>query len=216
MMLYMDSKVFKNEFLVNEKDNDILKYQYVIISNRIHKRGSSMRNIISYTSLLYPSGSVMGHVDVRDMEDAYYEQLDECITSIAILVNGCIEEDMDIIFICTHQEMKWELKYLQLLAEYIYERLGYPVYDYTLYANNAHRKLKYDKNSVKKKCKKIIEKDKKRMIKKNMESEQGQAANLKMFSKLDKKAMKKELKSRGLYVKGMSKSEMIDTYDVYQ
>ena len=165
MMLYMDSKVFKNEFLVNEKDNDILKYQYVIISNRIHKRRSSMRNIISYT-LLYPSGSVMGQVDVRDMEDAYYEQLDECITSIAILVNGCIEEDMDIIFICTHQEMKWELKYLQLLAEYIYERLGYPVYDYTLYANNAHRRLKYNKKSVKKKCKKIIEEDKKRKHKK--------------------------------------------------
>ena len=51
---------------------------------------------------------------------------------------------------------------------------------------------------------------------KNAKTEKGREDNLKIFSKFDKKAMKKELKSRGLYVKGMSKSEMIDTYEVYQ
>ena len=214
MMLFMDSKVFRNEFLVNEKDNDILKTQYVIISNRIRKRDPSFTNIVSFTSKLYPDQEVMCCKDARDMEDAYYNQLDKCCVSLAILVKGCVEEDMNIVFICNPQEMKFG--YIPLLAEYIYEKLGYPVYDYTLYAHDAHKKPRYDKKVVKKRYNKIIKKDKKETIRRNATTEKGQAANLKMFSKLNKKEMKKNLKSRGLYVKGMSKSEMIDTYEVYQ
>ena len=214
MILYMDSKTFRNEFLVNEKDNDILKYQYVIISNRIYIKDRKWTNIISYTSKLYPNNAVMCNVDKRDTEDAYREQLDTVRLTLAILVCGCIEEGMDIILMCNPQEMKWG--YMTLIAEYIYDTFGYPVYDYTLYANGEHRKLKYDKQEVLKKCKKIIKKDNKIKMMKNAETEKGRESNLKIFSKFDKKAMKKELKSRGLYVKGMSKSEMIDTYEVYQ
>ena len=214
MILYMDSKTFRNEFLVNEKDNDILKYQYVIISNRIYIKDRKWTNIISYTSKLYPDNTVMCNVNKHDTEDAYREQLDKARVTLAILVCGCIEEGMDIILMCNPQEMKWG--FMTWIAEYIYDTFGYPVYDYTLYANDEHRKLKYDKHEVLKKCKKIIKKDKKIKMMKNAETEKGRENNLKIFSKFDKKAMKKELKSRGLYVKGMSKSEMIDTYEVYQ
>ena len=52
MMFYTDSKTFQNEFLTSESDNDILKTQYVIISQRIRKHDGSFKNIAIMNAML--------------------------------------------------------------------------------------------------------------------------------------------------------------------
>lgn len=213
MMFIMDSKVFRNEFLTRERDKDILDTQYVIISTRIRKRDSKFMNICVYNSKLYPASSVLMCKTEEDMNDEYNEQLENELVVLATLVMGCIEEGYNIVFMCTEQESK--LNYLRYLSEFIYSRLGYPVYDYSLFINGRSRIMKWDENSVKKKCKKIIKQAKSKRFEENLRTEKGRKQNVKSFSQLSKKEMKKHLKSRSLYYDGMSKAEMIDTFEVY-
>ena len=49
MMFHMTSKVFQDIFLTNEKDQDILDAQYVLVSSRIRRRNANVENIISAT-----------------------------------------------------------------------------------------------------------------------------------------------------------------------
>lgn len=213
MMFIMDSKVFRNEFLTRERDKDILDTQYVIISTRIRKRDSKFMNICVYNSKLYPASSVLMCKTEEDMNDEYNEQLENELVVLATLVMGCIEEGYNIVFMCTEQESK--LNYLRYLSEFIYSRLGYPVYDYSLFVNGRNRIMKWDEKSVKKKCQKIIKQAKSKRFKENLKTEKGRKQNVKSFSQLSKKEMKKHLKSRSLYYDGMSKAEMIDTFEVY-
>lgn len=213
MMFIMDSKVFRNEFLTRERDKDILDTQYVIISTRIRKRDPKFMNICVYNSKLYPASSVLMCKTEEDMNDEYNEQLENELVVLATLVMGCIEEGYNIVFMCTEQESK--LNYLRYLSEFIYSRLGYPVYDYSLFVNGHSRIMKWDEKSVKKKCEKIIKQAKSKRFEENLKTEKGRKQNVKSFSQLSKKEMKKHLKSRSLYYDGMSKAEMIDTFEVY-
>ena len=213
MMFIMDSKVFRDEFLRLESDKDILNAQYVIISTRIRKRDPKFMNICIYNSKLYPTSSVLMSKTEEDMCDEYNEQLENELLVLATLVMGCIEEGYNIIFMCSHQESK--LKYLQYLSEFIYSRLGYPVYDYSLYVYGRSRNLKWNEKSVRKKCNKIISQAKHKRFKENLTTEKGRKQSVRTFAELSKKEMKKHLKSRDLYQEGMSKAEMIDTFEVY-
>lgn len=209
----MDSKVFRDEFLVNEDDDDILDMQYVIISNRIRKRDSKYKNIALYYNILYPNTQVLFRKTEEDFEEEYYKQLEENIAAIVTLVMACIDEGFNITFITTHREMK--LGFLQYLADFIYNRLGYPVYDYTLYANKRSRKMNWNKKNVKKQCEKILKKFKKERYRENLKTEKGREQNTRAFACLSKKEMIKELKSRNLYRDGMSKADMVEMYELF-
>ena len=114
MMVWLTSKVFQNVFLKEEKDSDILKAQYVIVSTRIRKR-EEQDNIISAQSILYPNASVCSALTDDDLRERYLNQLMGCKPFLATLIKGSIEEKYNIVFICTHKERK--LKYLQYLSE---------------------------------------------------------------------------------------------------
>ena len=212
MMFYMSSKTLQNVFLVNEKDKDILKAQYVLVSTRVRKRGE-YENIVSATNILFPSSSVCSAITLDDLRDRYFKQLDESTAFIAALIKGSIEENYNIIFLCSKREMK--LKYLQFLSEYIYIKFGYPVYDYNNYALGISKILKYNKKEVMHLCNGILNDAKNKQMMKDLNSERGRQKILKDYKKKDKSELKKILKNHGLYSKGMSKSEMIDTIEVF-
>lgn len=213
MMFWMTSKVFQNVFLDNETDNNILKAQYVIVSTRIRKSDASFKNILSVYNILYPDTQVLIRVTDEDVRNAYFEQLEEHKTFLASLIKGAIEENYNIIFMCTKSENK--LHYLQYLSEFIFMEFGYPVYEYKSYATGAISLIKYNKNKVLKKCNKLIRKSKEVQYQKDIKTEKGRERIKNDFSKLSKKEMIKNLKERDLYVDGMSKKEMLETFELF-
>lgn len=213
MMFVMNSKTFQNDFLTNEPDKDILKAQYVLVSTRIRKCDNDYDNIISARNYLYPDGDVMYRITDDDIRDAYFNQLDNNKPLLATLVLGCIDEGFNVIFMCSKSEDK--LHYLRYLAQYIYYTFDYPVYEYGDYSHNRIKLLNYNEKKVKKKCKKILEKAKKREREKNMRTEKGRNQIKNEFKELSKKEMIKELDKRDLYIDGMSKSEMVEMYELF-
>ena len=139
MMFYMTSKVFRDEFLVNERDNDILDAQYVIASTRIRRRDKSIKNIIIANAILYPDPDVCSSYSTEEFKEKYFDQLDKSKYFLATLIKGSIEEGYNIIFICSKNEGK--MKFLKYLSQFIYCEFDYPVYDYSTYANGSCRSI---------------------------------------------------------------------------
>lgn len=212
MMFWMDSKVFQNVFLVNEKDRDILKAQYVLVSTRIRKR-EHRDNIISGNSILFPNAHVCSALTDNDFRDRYMDQCSNSKPFIATLIKGSIEEGYNIIFICTKKENK--MKYLQYLSEFIYLEFGYTVYEYKLYANGALPLRSYKKDKIIKKCNKILNEAKDKNYEKEILTEDGRKRIIKDFKKMKKSDLRENLEKRNLYQKGMSKKDMIDMIETF-
>lgn len=212
MMFWMTSKVFQNDFLTNEKDNDILKAQYVIVSSRIRVRDRNMENII-VGNVLFPDHRVMAALTDEDLRDRYEAQLDDNIAFLCSLVKGSIEENFNIIFICTKNEN--QLHYLQYLADYIYMYFGYPVYEYHLYSIGASRLLSYDKRKIVKKCDETLDHVKSKQYKKMSGTKEGRKLIMKDYKEKSKDELKKILKKNNLYKKGMDKEDMLDMIEAF-
>lgn len=157
MLYYMSSKVFNKLFLNHESDKDILNCQYVLVSYRI-RAGGGRNNVVAYNGFYPVSEVLMMDKDSDRCKKAYYEQLDGLKNIIAILIKGSIEKKFNIIFMCSAKEYK--MGYMQLIAEYIYDKFGYPVYNYSDYVNCKCELIDFDKDKILKKCNKLIKKDK--------------------------------------------------------
>lgn len=213
MMFVMNSKVFQNHFLINEKDKDILKSQYVLISTRIRKTDEKFGNVITAQNFLFPTGDVMMKLTDEDVREAYFYQLEENKVFLATLVKGSIEKGFNIIFMCTKNEDK--LHFLKYLSEYIFMEFGYPVYEYKSYVLGYSSERDYDKSKVIKKCNKILKVAKDQKYHENLKSDYGRAIIKNDFRQLTKKEMKKQLESRNLYTKGMTRKEMIEVFELF-
>ena len=212
MMVWMTSKDLQNVFLKNERDKDILNAQYVICSLRIRKR-EEQDNIISAQSILFPAPDVCSALTEEDMRERYMNQLMPAKAFLATLIKGSIEEKYNIIFLCTKNEGK--MKFLRYLSEFMYIEFGYPVYEYKKYANGSIALIKYNKKKVLKKCDKLLDDAKRKQYLIDRTTEAGRKRILKDYKKMKKSDLKKNLKKRNLYYKGMSKSEMIDMIDAF-
>ena len=212
MLVWMTSKDFQNIFLKNEKDKDILNAQYVISSLRIRKR-KEHDNIISAQSILFPGANVCSALTDEDMRERYLNQLVSAKPFLAALIKGSIEEKYNIVFLCTKNEGK--MKYLKYLSEFVYLEFGYPIYEYKKFANGSAVILDYNEKKVLKICNTILKKAKDNQFKKDITTKEGRKRIAKDFKKMSKSELKKNLKSRNLYTKGMSKSDMIDTMRVF-
>ena len=214
MIFWMNSKVFQNDFLTNEKDDDILEAQYVVASSRIRiDREGQIDNIISAKAMLFPDAYVCSGVTADEFRSRYFEQCEKNSAFISTLIKGSIEEGYNIILLCTHKERK--LKYLDYLSQYIYIEFGYPVYEYKTYSSGKYELVKYDKEKVLKKCNKILKETKEIQKERLLSTDNGRKSILKEYKKMSKKELKKILKKRNLYTDGMDKSEMIDTLEVF-
>ena len=201
----MNSKELET-FINNESDDNILEAQYVIVSNRIRRVGTAHNNIIQ-ASVLFPDSSVAIALDTDEFEDLYYRQLDDNKTLLALLISTVIIEKMNIIFLCTKRESKLG-NYLKLLANYVFNEFDFPVYNYMEMARGEVEVYDYDDAEVYSRCKKLIDvaKDKQLLDKIN---------NDRKMSDGNKKRLKKLLKKKGLYRKGMSFNEMKNVADVF-
>lgn len=213
MILYMNSKVFEEEFLKYEKDKDILNSQYVIISSRIKKTDSSYENVIVANGTLSPLYTLGHKMCDDDWIDEYKDHLETNIALLSSLVIGSIKEGFNIILLCSKKESK--IKYLKYLSEYVYERLGYPIYDYSKLMNGKVKQIKYDKDKVLKRCHKIIKQVNDEKYKNDMMTKKGRENIKKSFRKMSKKELKAELKKRDLYRDGLNRDEMLDILDVF-
>lgn len=218
-MYIMNSKVFFERYLKEEDIKTLNKTQFVIVSSRIRVSNQQKKkySCIVKASELFPSNSIITDFGGSDddyknssgYEEAYFDQIDDRKALLATLIQFAVENDQNVIFLCTHNERKYY--YLPLLKKYIAEVFEYPVYDYKKFIDKKEKKIKYDKKDVLKICKKIQSKAKKEHLEKQLSTEKGVKDYLKSLSKDE---LKKELKKRDLYTKGMSKSEMIDTIEV--
>lgn len=201
-----------NTFLNHESDNDILKAQYVIISSKIRVR-KPKDNIIQAKNILFPDANVCAKLTYEDMETEYFKQLEQNRAFLATLIKGSIDEKFNIIFLCTKNEGK--LKYLEMLAKFIYIQYGYPVYEYEKYVAGISKLLKYNKKKVLKQVEKELHEAKVKAHHKAKGSQNGRKTIMSEYKQMSKKDLKQLVKDKGLYQKGMDKAEMLDTLEVF-
>ncbi len=205
MMFVMTSKDL-DLFFNNETDDAILNAQYVIVSNRIRRARIEYENIMT-ASVLFPDPSVMVAFSDDEFKSAYIEQLNQNISLIAVLVTEAIIHKYNIIFLCTRNEAKLS-KFIYILADFIYDEFEYPVYKYRDLASGKIELVDIDEARAYKKAKAYIKDAKAKSV----------ISNVKNESKLknsEKKMLKKLLKDRGLYKKGMTISEMKNIVDIF-
>ena len=213
MIYYMHSKTFFEEFLNNESDRDILDAQYVCVSTHIRRRDTNMENIICLNGTLYPGATVLNRGTFEDMREAYHEQLsEEALPLLAELIRGSIEDNLNIIFICTKKE--WKLKYMKWLVEYIMMEFEYPVYNYRKYINNCPLFI-YDREKVLKRVKSITDEARKKLFETQRKSKNGRKRILHEYKSMSKKELKKICIEEDLYYDSMTKQEMLDMLEAF-
>jgi hypothetical protein len=147
------------------------------------------------------------------MRDAYHEQLhEEALPLIAELIRGSIEDELNIIFICTKKE--WKLKYIKWLAEFIILEFDYPIYNYKKYINGSPL-IKYNKEKVLKHVKSIVKDAQKKLFDIQRKSKNGRKQIMQEYKSMKKKELKKICIDEDLYYEGMSKEEMIDMLEAF-
>ena len=212
MLFWMTSKTFRDVFVINEEDNDILETQYVVVSTRIIPKGKN-ENIINARNLLFPDPNVAMALDDDEFRYRYIKQLESQNAFFATLIRGSIDEKYNIVFICTKSENK--MKYLKYLSEYIYMTFGYPCYEYKNYANGATPLIKYNKDKVLNICDKSLVKAQENDRKNKLKTKAGRKEIMKDYKHLNKKYLKEILVERNLYSPNMSKKDMLEMIEVF-
>ena len=211
MIYWMNSKTFRDSFLMREDDKDILKSQYVLVSTHIGY-SDSLENVINATSILFPSPEVFGHLDWDMYEDDYFKQLEKNKTFFAQLIKGSIQEKFNIVFLCSKSESKF--KYMQYISEFIRLEFDYPCYDYKKFVDDGLL-YKYNKDKVLKKCEKLIKiaTDKRREL--NSKTKEGRKENKKELKQMKKKELIKLMKDKGIYTNGLDKDDMVEMLSTF-
>lgn len=210
----MNSETFLKKFIEKEDPKKVLRTQICIVSTTIRRTGR-YSNIIQ-ASFLYPNNRILAdYLCDKDKDvfiDDYKHQLSEASRPfLATLINGAIEENYTIIFLCSHKESKF--KYLDYLVEFVKEEFGYPIYkyeDYLKYGSSIFKR--YDKEYVLKKVNKEFKIAKKEQKKKQLSTVNGRKEYIKNLSK---SKMKKMVKDMNLYTKGMDKKELLDILELF-
>jgi predicted RND superfamily exporter protein len=213
---FMHGKTFLKNF-INEDPVKVLRTQFVLVSARLRKSGK-YKQVITAGNYLFPNNTILSNLaasegtkyDIDDFLQEYRDQLKDNLPMFATLVKGAIEDKYTIVFLCGYSERK--LKYLKELARFIEDEFRYPVYDYKKYKKGKEKKKEYKKSECLERANKILAKAQKQKYKNDMESSKGREEILK---NMDKKQMKKKLKSMNLFYPGMKKSDMKDSLNVF-
>lgn len=202
---YMDTKRFRDVYLVAEEDDDILNTQYIIISTKIKKRGDK-KNIIIANAFLYPDASVMMETDKVSMKEAYFDQLENhALSFLGSLIRGTLEENFRIVFMSTRKEYKM-MPYLKWLSEFVWRVFKYPIMEYgDIFLGE---KVKFNKQKVLKLTKKIMEEDREIEFRRNLQTVGGRERIKHQITLMTKKQLKQEMKRFSFNPKNCTKKEM--------
>lgn len=209
----MDSKTFFDIYLQTEKTSTILNAQYVLVSSRIRlKDRYNIDNAITAINTLYPNNSVLYKGTIDDMREEYYDQLERNLPLLASIAVIAFKDNKTVIFLCTKNEMK--LEYMKWLVSFYKFRLKIKVYDYRMIVYNIED-FEDVPRSVIKKCEKIISEKKKYNRKYLFQTESGRKELHVQLKDMSVSDLKKEVKSRGLYLSGMDKDDMIEILEIF-
>ena len=209
---FMNGKTFLQKF-VNEDPAIVMKTQYAIVSEGIRKGGRYEEQVVSYNSILYPEDRIIAEhrkFDTKEYEEAYREQLMENNPLFATIIKACIEEKFTVVFLCSKKD--WKRRYFKIMADYVYETFGYPIYDYKKVKKGEQEEIKFDREKVLKLCNEILRNAKEENEKTKMSSAKGRSE---LLSKMSKKELRKRVKKLGFDPSDMSRSEMIETIEVF-
>lgn len=212
-MYIMNGKTFLTTY-IKEDPRLVLETQYVVASSLIRKAGRYEKQVINAANILYPPSLMI--IDYEDYKDPEYEarysdHLREVAKPfMATLVQYCLDSSANVVILCAKKE--WQYRYLQILKEFILEEFGFHIYDYKKVKKGKEKIVEDDDAAVAAICRKVLKKAKKNRIALQKMSERGRDQYV---NELDKSEMIKKLKKKNLYVKGMSKSEMMETLKIF-
>lgn len=211
MIICMNSEIFLNHFIHEQKPNVILEATYIVASNKI-RYGKRYSGQIE-TMLMPNEVTIMAMNDEHSIKSEsnseyvkkYFSEMDEDIRNISIIIKMSLMKNILVVVLTTKREEK-AYGHIELFREYIRNKfdINIPMYKPNMNLDDISVKNKYEIIEL---CDKLISKDRKKEKKMLMKSEKGQRE---YFSCLDKKELKKLLKKESLYRPGMDEAEMIE------
>ena len=214
-MYFMTLKEFLKHFIKLVNNEDVLAYQYVLVSNTL-KSDSSMDNVCKM-SILYPTArTVSGWLSDRDEEDfieRYYDELNEYRPSIVTILECAMSGDIDTIFINGVEEDK-KIPYMGVIANYIYTEFGVPVYDFKAIRKGKEDFIKWNQEKV---FKKVHDEFKALNAKIDLEKLSNHERN-KILKTMKTKRLRKEVRFIGFSkqtVNDMNRKDLIETLNEY-
>lgn len=209
-LYFMDLKEFVNHFVEMMDYEDVLHYQYVLISSTL--RSNNSRENVTKMSALYPSHRLVSdwlcdHLE-DDFVERYYEELSDSKVSVAVLLECVLSEEIDTVFINAPGEDK-RVPYMEIFASYVQNEFGVPVYNFKRIRKGLDDFVEWDKKAALHDVKKFLNYYREEFI--DMDDMSTHQRN-EYIKTLRKKELRKELIKLGYpkkEVRTMSKGEVI-------
>lgn len=209
MIYHMSTKTFVQDFINRIDTEDVLRYQYVIVSSGV-KADKSLENVMKM-SMLMPADRICsdfmnGSLDEEAFFTEYYSQLVNDSVNLA-MCGFIVEESIkhgDVIIIYGPNENE-QIPYMKVIEDLFINEFGHPIYDFLDLISGKIAVQKVNEEKCLKKAKKIIAKSKTDSFN-NMNS----ISRHEYISELGKKELRKLLRKNDIPYDGLSKSEMRD------
>ena len=212
----MSTKTFINDFITTVDTEDVLRYQYVVISSGV-KADKSLENVMKMSMLMPPDRTCSDYMNSDDEEaffTDYYEYLlsDKTYSVMCALMIKESAESGDVIIIYGPNENN-QIPYMKVLEDFFMNEFGYPLCDFAKLIRGKIEEPKFDEKRCLKKANKIIKRSKEDALKSDCSTPD---QRWKYISGLSKKELRKLVKKTGFTCDGLSKSDMKDIlYTMY-
>ena len=206
----MTLKEFLKHFIKLVNNEDVLTYQYVLISNTLKSDGS--RENVFKMNPLYPSARTisqwLAERDEEEFVERYYNELNENRPAIVALLDCVLSQNIDTVFI-TGVEESQKIPYMDVIANYIYTEFGVPVYSFKELRKHKDSFMKWDQDKARKRVRKICKRYKEELDLELLSNHE-RNAHLKTLSKKELRKAVLEIGMSKKTVNEMSRKELID------
>ena len=216
MIYHMSTKTFINDFITMVDTEDVLRYQYVVISSGV-KADKSLENVMKMSMLMPPDRVCSDYMNSQNEEaffTDYYEYLlsDKTYSVMCALMITESVETGDVIIMYGPNENK-QIPYMNVIEDFFMNEFGYPLCDFAKLLHGKIEEPKFDEKKCLKRAKKVIEQSKEAALESGCSTP---TQRWEYISGLGKKELRKLVKKVGFTYDGLSKSDMKDIlYTMY-
>lgn len=211
----MTLKEFLKHFIKLVNNEDVLSYQYVLISNSLKSDGSK-ENVCKFNAL-YPSPRTvsqwLSEHDEEEFVERYYAEVDECRTTLIATLDCALSQNIDVIFITGVEEAR-KIPYMDVIASYIYTEFGVPVYNFKNLRTGKEDWVEWDQDEARERIHKLCKR-----LKDDIDLDRLNNHDRNEHLKtLNKKELRKAVLEIGMSkktTKEMSRKELIETLNDY-
>ena len=204
----MHSETFFEMFLEEESYKTIMNSYYVCASSSIRKK-TDMENVVTVSNVICPKAFVYNKGTLLEMKEAYFRQLKEYDnTFLASIIKMAIENQYNVIFLCTKKE--WKLDYLKWMSDWVYMEYGYMIYDYKKYKKGYQTIRNYNREKVLKKVRAVVKKGEKEALFHAARNPNGRKLAKDEIKTWSKQKMRKFLLKKYTYYPKASRKEMME------